>query len=102
MEKFVAYDLMNGPMAVVYSVCQDEESHDFFLVPLGSVTPYVAESDSLNKTLDKNQADELKKTHEVHFNEKFGDVKKGLFRVLYQHNHIIELHEDVEKGTAEW
>lgn len=91
------YDLLHTPMALVYSVCTDPASHDLFLVPLASVTPFVADSSALNKTMTKEQAKELNKSHEVHFHSKYGTVKRGLYKILAEKG---ILSQDGE--TQEW
>lgn len=84
---------MNTPLAVVYSVCTSPKSHDFFLVPLIAVNPFVPESVRLNESMNKEQALELKKSHEMHFNQLYGSVKKGLFLILYT-KQVFVLEED--------
>lgn len=94
---YKAYDLVGNATALVYSVCADPMSHDFFLVPIGSVTPFVAESDLSRPTssLTKDQVEQVKTKQEIDFHKTYGGVKRGLFNILYDKK-VICLEQDVD------
>ena len=78
-----AYHLAHAPMALVYSVCLNPKSHDFFLVPLALVSPFAAEAAASSMGMSKDTAESLQTQHSVHFNQNYGSVNKGLFAILY-------------------
>ena len=80
-------------MALVYSVCLNPKSHDFFLVPLTIVSPFAAEAAASCMGMSRENAEMLQTQHTLHFNQQYGDVKKGLFGILYTKN-IITTNDD--------
>ncbi len=90
-----AYDLVHGPMALVHGVCTDPKSHDFFLVPLSSVTPFVAEAPSLSH-ITVPEAQKMATEMEKLFNRMYGGVKRGLFNILNEKK-VIRLDVELEE-----
>ena len=74
--------LLSKPWAIVYSVCTAPQSHDFFLVPLVSVTPFSAKVYTCGEYLEEDVA-KMATRLSVKFNDDYGAVAKGLFSLLY-------------------
>ena len=76
------YILRMGPMAIIYTACEDKGANthlDFFLVPLGYITPHYVPTGS---TFAK-RASLVKTAQELMFYTRFGAIDKGgLFTIL--------------------
>lgn len=89
------YALVGAPMALVYGVCTKPESHDFFLVPLASVTPFDANAQLVNQTSSPADIKTMATAQMTLFHKTYGGVKKGLFSILFD-NKVIGLEVSAE------
>jgi len=92
----VLYELLGGPLAIVSTVCGQTQKHEFFLVPLSHVTPL----DTASMGAAREWCNKLKTSHEFAFNEMYGSVQYGLFKVLC-HLKILAF-EELSTGVLNW